>query len=71
LLHELAEAADDGQRVVDLVGHARRQLADGRQLRRLYELRLRALELVELRAELAVEARVAQRDGRLAGQRLE
>ena len=39
------EAEHARQRVVDLVGDVRRQLADRRQLRGLDQLRLRALEL--------------------------
>src|SRR5262249_55014718 len=57
-LEELTVADDYGERVVELVGHAGHELADRGELARLYQLRLRLLELAHSPGELVAEAAV-------------
>src|SRR5688572_2723846 len=58
---------DDHQRVVDLVGHAGGQLAEGGQLGGLRELRVSGLDVLDAPAQIVVEPGVAQRDAGVAG----
>jgi hypothetical protein len=60
---------DGGERIVDLVRDARRQLAHRGQLLGPDELRLGELQLLELSTRFRVEARVVQGDPDLVGRR--
>src|SRR5215831_19239080 len=58
-------AEDRRQRIVDLVRHARGELTDRLHLLPVDQLRVGALELVELAARLGVEARIVERQADL------
>src|SRR5262249_4396340 len=66
-LEELTIADDHGERIVELVGHAGHELADRGKLARLYQLRLRLLELTHPGRELLEEPAVL--DGERGGRR--
>ena len=68
---ELAVADDDAERVVQLVGHARHELAERRHLGGLDQLGLRLTQSHEAVAGARVEARVFEGERRLVGERLE
>ena len=69
--HELAMADHDGQGVVELVRHARDELAHRGELGRLDELGLGLLERAEPGARLLVQAGVVERQRRLVREGLE
>src|SRR5205814_9577810 len=62
---------DRRERVVDLVGDTGGELADRRELLGVDELRLRALQLLELAQRLLVEPRIVERQTDLVGRRLD
>ncbi len=62
---------DDGQRVVDLVGHAGGQTIDGGKALSLDHFGLGPAEVVELAVDLAVEARIIEGEADLVGHALE
>src|SRR5439155_5530936 len=64
-LHELDGHLDRRERVVDLVGHAREECAERRELVGLDELGLSLLELRHPGLQLGVEANLLKRQRRL------
>src|SRR5262249_59377622 len=68
---EMRLAEDGRQRIVDLVGHARGQLADRRELFGANELGLGELQLLELPLALRIELGVVERNADLVSGRLE
>src|SRR5262249_38996814 len=75
---EMRQAEDRREGIVDLVRHARRELADRRELLGVDQLglgadalRVRELDLVALAQELGIEPRVVERDADLVRRRLE
>ena len=70
VMQQLGEAEYPRQRVVDLVGHGRRQLADRTELRGLDELLLDALDLDQLAPHAGQQRVVLHGDADLAGHEL-